>query len=202
MIQHMKQQILVLHGGDAYETYDEYLDSLRTSNVTLERVRSKGWKANLQQELGENFDVIFPKMPNAQNARYIEWKLWFDNIVPLLDDDLILVGHSLGGIFTVKYLSENEFPKLIKSVLLVGTPYNTPTRHPLVDFVITSPLDRFVAQANKIIIYHSKDDKVVPFSNAKQFHKEIPGSELRVFEDRGHFNAESFPEMVKDIKNM
>ncbi len=198
----MKQQILVLHGGDAYDTYDEYLQSLRANNITLEKIRSKGWKAHLQEELGEHFDVIFPKMPNAQNARYLEWKLWFDTIAPLLDDDLIIIGHSLGGIFIIKYLSENEFPKKVKAVLLVGTPYNTPTRHPLVDFVITTPLKSFIAQAGKIIIYHSRDDAVVPFNNAKHFHKEMPDAVLRIFKDKGHFNLEFFPEIVKEIKSI
>jgi len=196
----MKQQVLVLHGANAYEEYEEYLKSLREDQVTLERIRSKGWKAHIQEELGENFDVIFPKMPNAQNARYLEWSIWFENIVPLLDNDIIILGHSLGGLFIIKYLAENNFPKKIKALLLVGTPYNTPTQHPLVDFVITTPLDNVVTQMKKIYIYHSKDDQVVQFRNAQDYLKELPGAQLREFTDRGHFNSETFPEIIEDIK--
>jgi hypothetical protein len=50
-------------------------------------------------------------MPNPMNARYNEWKILFKKIVLLLDDNVILIGHSLGAIFLVKYLSENKFPK-------------------------------------------------------------------------------------------
>jgi predicted alpha/beta hydrolase family esterase len=138
-------------------------------------------------------------MPNAQDARYLEWKIWFEKIIPILNKEVILIGHSLGGIFIVKYLSENKFSKKIKTTLLVGTPYNTPTRHPLVDFVITNPLDNFIKQAGKIVMYHSKDDQIVPFSNLEYYRKEIPNADFRIFKNRGHFNTESFPELVKLI---
>ena len=101
-----------------------------------------------------------------------------------------------------EYLSENNYPKKIKATFLVGAPYNTPTIHPLVDFVITSSLDRFIKQGGKITLYHSKDDVVVPFENAERYHKEIPDAVFRVFEDRGHFNTESFPEIVEDLKSV
>jgi uncharacterized protein len=198
----MKQQIIVIHGGDVFEDYEDYLNNLRIKEVTLERIRFQGWKENLGKELGKNFDVIAPKMPNAQNARYLEWKIWFERIIPLLDRRVIFVCHSLGGIFIVKYLSENEYPKRIKAVFLVGTPYHTPARHPLVDFTITKPLDKFIKQSEKIFLYHSKDDIIVPFDNAKCYHKKIPDAVFRVFEDRGHFNTETFPEILTDIKNI
>jgi uncharacterized protein len=124
----------------------------------------------------------------------------FEKVVPLANEDVVLVGHSLGGIFLVKYLSENICLKKIRSTFLVSAPYNTPDRHPLVDFNITTSLDGFVKQAGEIIIYHSKDDVVVPFDNAELYHKELPNSKFRVFDDRGHFNDEHFPELARDIK--
>lgn len=198
----MKQQVVVIHGGNAFETYDEYLKNLSTIEISRDGLRSLGWKGNIEKDLGQGFEVLTPKMPNAQNARYLEWKIWFEKIILLLDKNIILVGHSLGGIFLVKYLSENNYPKKIKAALLVAAPYNTPTRHPLVDFNITSSLDNFTRQAGMIILYHSKDDLIVPFDNFEYYHKELPNSNLRIFEDRGHFNGEHFPEIVDDIKNL
>lgn len=194
-------QVVVLHGGDAFESYDEYIQNLCQKVVTLDRLRSVDWKANLQKDLGSNFDVLTPKMPNAYNARYLEWKIWFDKIIPLLDDEVIFVGHSLGGIFLVKYLSENKFSKKIIETLLVSAPYSTPAKNPLVDFNITSSLKGFASQAGKIIIYHSREDLVVPFNNAELYNKELSGSKLRIFEGRGHFNDEHFPELVADVKD-
>jgi len=161
----MKQQILTIHGGSASETYEEYLEELRTREVFLDRMRGGGWKENLQKVLGEEYDVLLPKMPNATNARYAEWKIWFEKIIPLLDNEIIFIGHSLGAIFLVKYLAENNCPKKIKATMLVAPPYNTPEIHSLVDFNIETDLGKFAEQGGKIFIYHSKDDEIVPFSN-------------------------------------
>lgn len=87
----MRQQILVIHGGNAYETYAEYINSLNNQEITLEKLRLKGWKENLGRNLGKNFDVLTPRMPNSQNARFLEWKIWFENLIPLLMEKDILI---------------------------------------------------------------------------------------------------------------
>lgn len=198
----MKQQVVVIHGGNAYENYDEYIENLRLSEISLERLRSKDWKDNLGKDLGADFDVLTPRMPNSNNARFLEWKIWFEKLIPLLDEDIIFVGHSLGGIFLAKYLSENNYPKNIKATLLVAAPYNTPTNHPLVDFTLITPWDKFVKQGGKIILYHSKDDQVVYFDSSKFYLKELPKATLRIFEDKGHFNTDVFPEVIEDFKTI
>ena len=96
----MKQQILVIHGGNAFDTYAEYLDNLKIKEVTLEKIRARDWKRTLADKLGQDYDVISPMMPNGQNAKYIEWKIWFEKIFSLFDDGAILIGHSLGASFS------------------------------------------------------------------------------------------------------
>ena len=56
-------------------------------------------------------------------------------------------------------------------------------------------------QTDKIYLYHSKDDKVVPFSELSEYQKELPTAKTYVFDDRGHFNQEHFPELVEVIRN-
>lgn len=196
----MKPQIVLIGGGDAFDNYEDYLNNLKNRELSLERIQFVGWKDNLSSDLGENFDVVYPRMPNIQNARYKEWKIWFERIIPLLNDNIILIGHSLGGIFITKYLSENKFPKKLIAVFLVAAPYNTPVHHPLVDFVINTPLDNFQNQVEEIFLFHSKDDKVVPFENLERLHKDLPKANVEIFQDKGHFNEEHFPELVEEIK--
>lgn len=198
----MKKQIVVIHGGSAFDTYEEFLQYLGGKEVTLEKLKAKGWKQYLGEVLGNEYDVLTPQMPNSQNAKYLEWKIWFEKIIPLLDESVVLIGHSLGGIFIVKYLSENIFPKKIKATFLVGTPYTTKDDHPLADFIISNDLNSLEKQAGKIFIYHSKDDKVVKYKNCEAFQKSLPNAFIRTFENRGHFNDETFPEIVEDIKKV
>lgn len=197
----MTQQVLVIHGGDAFDKYEDYLDYLKSSEINLERLKSKGWKSNLQEDLGEGFDVLQPKMPNSMNARFKEWKIWFEKIIPLLDEQVIFVGHSLGGIFLAKYFSENDYPKKIKALFLIAAPFDK-SEDSLVDFVLDQPLDNLKNQIENIYLYHSQDDVVVPISHLEGYKKELPSAQTRIFENRGHFNMEHFPEIVEDLKKI
>lgn len=196
----MHQQILVIHGGDAFDSYGEYLENLRSKTAYLERMKVGGWKTWLQKSLGDGFDVYSPTMPNAANAKYAEWKIWFEKIVPQLNDDVILVGHSLGGIFLAKYLSEERITKRIRATFLVAAPFNTPNDHPLADFILSDALDGLRQQGGEIFLYHSTDDVVVPYSNVESYAKGLPEAVLRSFSDRGHFNDDRFSEIENDIK--
>ena len=198
----MKQQVFSIHGGNAFETYEEYLADLKQKEVSIEGTRFMDWKGNLQKVLGDPYEVILPRMPNSGNARYAEWKIWFGKFVPLFEENIIFIGHALGGIFLAKYLSEEKYPKKIRATLLVAAPYNAPDDHPYVDFNILTDLSGLQEQGGEIILYHSKDDQVVPFSNFQRYQRELPSAQTRIFEDRKHFNDASFPEIISDIQKL
>lgn len=196
----MVQQVFVIHGGDAHSSYEEYLQALRAKEVTLERLRSQDWKTNLPETLGSNFEVFLPRFPNPQSAKYIEWKIYFEKLVPLMQPNVILIGHSLGGIFLAKYLSEEQMPVSVRGTFLVAAPYNTPDIHPLADFVLAPDLSKITEQGGEVTLYHSSDDTVVPFSNLENYCQALPKARSVVFHDRGHFNAATFPELVADLQ--
>lgn len=198
----MPYQILLIHGGDAWETQEEYIAALKAKEVTLERLLSRDWKANLQDRFGTAVQVIMPRMPNSQNARYAEWKIYFEKIVPLFNDNLILIGHSLGGIFLAKYLSEEHIAKKIKATFFVAAPYNTAEIHPLVDFNLENDLHGVSEQGGRLMFFQSHDDQVVPFSNVKDYQKVLPTAEYHLTEQGGHFNQPSFPELEQVLETI
>jgi pimeloyl-ACP methyl ester carboxylesterase len=79
--------------------------------------------ASLQNALGSAYDVHYPKMPEEDSATYADWKAPIDRELAALDDEVILVGHSVGGSVLVKYLSEQQLDKPISSLFLLATPY-------------------------------------------------------------------------------
>ena len=198
------QQVLHIHGGDPHQSYKDYISFLKSYVLEdLEQLKRKKWKESLQEKLGSNFDVIAPKMPNDRNAKYLEWKIWFDKILPFLNDGVILSGGSLGGIFLTKYLSENTFPKRIKGVFLVAAPFGTKdAKYPIADFILPESLNKLVEQGGEIHFYHSKDDPMVPFEDMEKYKAKLPNTKFTVFEDRGHFAQSEFPELIKDIRNL
>ncbi len=199
----MKKQIVVIHGGDNFDTYREYLAFLKSYKINFERMKSKGWKDNLEKRLGKGFEVILPNMPNKYNARYLEWKIWWEKIIPYLEPKVILVGHSLGGTFLAKYLSENKFPKEISALFLVAAPYDDKDAdYSLADFKLKKDLSLLGKQAGKLFIWQSEDDDVAPFADFEKYKKALPGANFKAFRDKGHFTQNTFPELAREIKKI
>jgi len=200
----MLKQIVLIHGGDVWETYEDYLSYLKNKEIDFERhgLGKGDYKDKLADRLGDGYQVIYPEMPSNRNAKYLEWKIWFEKFLPFIHDGVVLVGGSLGGTFLAKYLAENNFPKKIKAVFLIAACFENLPEEKLLDFSLPKSLDKLASQPEKIFLYHSKDDNVVPFSHLAKFQQALPSATVRVFDDRGHFNQAELPDLVEDIRNL
>ncbi|MDO8530284.1 MAG: alpha/beta fold hydrolase [bacterium] len=200
----MKKQVVVIHGGRTFDTYEQYIWSLENREVDVEKFKfHKSWREGLEQDLGADFEVFAPKMPNPNNAVYHEWKIWFERMADFLQDDVILIGHSLGGIFLAQYLSENIFTKKVKAVFLVAAPFDdVQAEEFLTSFQLPTSLENFSAQAPNIYLVFSEDDTVVPFTEVAKYKNALPGAQIVAFKNRQHFNQESFFELVELIKKI
>ena len=197
------QQIIVIGGGTTFSNYEHYLQFLANKPVYIERLTYQPmWKELLQQNLGDSYQVISPRMPNTTNAKYSEWKLWFQNISQLAADNCILVGHSLGAIFLAKFLSENEFPVKIQATILVAAPYDDETDEDLTDFKLTGITDKFTKQAGNVIFYAGSDDPVVAKTEAEKYRTALPSAEFNILPASDHFVRADFPEIVARIKSL
>jgi uncharacterized protein len=200
------QQVILIHGGETFDNYEDYLDFLKNYEIDFERAGTdiKRWKDNLSEDLGSGFEVIAPSMPNKMNAKYVEWKIWFEKFIPFFKDGIILVGHSLGATFIAKYLSENDFEKRVIAVFLVAPAYDSENAdYSMADFELRGDLKRLEWQVGQIFVYHSKDDEVVSFEELHKFRIALGNATFRIFEDRGHFvDQQNFPELAQDIQGV
>jgi len=70
----------------------------------------------------------------------------------------------------------------------------------LEDFVFDlDALHTIQDKVTNIFIYHSTNDPVVPYSQAKKIQSYLPQAKLITFTDRGHFNLPEFPELLENI---
>jgi len=49
--------------------------------------------------------------------------------------------------------------------------------------------------------YQSKDDPIVSFADFEKYRNALPIAHVKIFENKGYFNQEEFPELVEDIKS-
>jgi predicted alpha/beta hydrolase family esterase len=226
-----KHQIVIVDGGMSFANDAQALEWLTHCDWDLIG-KMPSWKKWLAEGLSDHFDTIRIDMPNTMNAKYDEWKIWFEKhfrhihgthhhlthkttlerIEEKKHDDehkkLILIGHSLWGIFLMKYLSESGFPRGIDALHLVA---------PMLDNdwlkgesvwsfgFSTGGLPHLHKSIPQIHIWASTDDDVVPYDHAIRYHVSMFGSVLHTFHDRGHFVGQShfvelFEEILKSIR--
>lgn len=193
----------MVHGGMTFKNRKDYVHFLKSRKVSTEKKAS--WaEGYLDEKLGKDFEIIRPRMPLQDNAKYEEWKIHFERFFPYLKNNIILIGSSLGGIFLAKYLSEHTFPKRIRSVYLVCPPFdNTLTGEDLVGgFKLKSDLSPILRNAKDIHLFFSEDDDVVPVSHAEKYRNTLKKANIVIYKSKnGHFNISTFPEIVRMIKD-
>ena len=118
-----KTQILFIHGGMTFKNTKDYLDYLHNRSISLDK-KIRWGDEYLTKKLGSSYEIIRPRMPLSENAKYRDWKIFFERYLSITNKEVILIGTSLGGIFLAQYLSENKVSKNIKGVFLVCPPFD------------------------------------------------------------------------------
>lgn len=202
----MKQQVFFIHGGMSFSKYDNFLQYLCTTEVrNLPGEEStKRWTHTLAEDL-ESCEVFTPRMPNSQNSKYKEWKIWFERHFEYLRNDLILIGWSQGGMFLIKYLTENQPPFKVRHLFLLAAPYDffqTEGEDGGDFYAIEEKIPSLGSKAQNITIMHSKDDFVVPYTHGERLAASLPKAEFITFEDKNHFLIEEFPELLEKVREV
>lgn len=193
------KQVLIIHGGNSFNSYDSYLQTLKNTTIDYDRLKlQKKWKPWIAEQL-PGADVLLPTFPNGSNAVYDEWKIYFEKLLPLLGDDVRLVGHSLGAMFLAVYLNENPLPRPVRQLILIAGGYDDDTNEDLGSFAVKTAKN-VASSAQEIHLFHSKDDPVVPFVELAKFQADIPTATAHIFDDRQHFNQPTFPELLAILK--
>jgi len=201
----LKKQIVFIHGGNAYSKYEDFIAYLKTTEIEdpLNEKLEKRWQPTLREVFKDTHEVYYPSMPSSKNAKYTEWKIWFERYHSFLGDGVILIGHSLGGYFLAKYLSEEMMPITIHALYLLAAPFENDDfgGEDGGDFVFNPVnLHRLAQQVGAVYILHSKDDPVVSYTHALKYKEALPGAELISFDDKNHFLLEEFPEFVELLR--
>ncbi len=140
-----------------------------------------------------------PEMPHPYAPDYDAWKQVFEYFP--LDTETILIGHSCGAGFIVRYLSEHDIH--VGKVILVA-PWIDPT-HSLQSKMFEFGIDENIISKTKgITIFSSTDDMADVQESVKILTEKIKDARVVSFEKMGHFcfedmGTEEFPELLEEV---
>jgi predicted alpha/beta hydrolase family esterase len=183
-----KRKILFIQGGgkEAHEADAQLVDSLRKT-------------------LGHAYEVHYPKMPGESDPDYRRWKVQLRKELARLDGRIILIGHSLGGSFLLKYLSEEKTERPIAGIFLIATPYWGGDGWRYEGYERVALPMGFAAKlpnGTALFLYHSRDDDTVPFAHLALNAAKLPRATIRDFDGRGHQLNNDLTEVATDIKSL
>jgi predicted alpha/beta hydrolase family esterase len=190
IIPDMKKAILI-HG---YNDESEYRD------VSQPSPSNNHWFPWLQRQLLlHGIETQTPEMPGFFKPNYEAWKSMLENFKP--DEYTTLVGHSCGGGFLVRWLSETN--TRVGNVVLVA-PWLDPEKNidpEFFNFVIDRQI---VAKTAGITVLYSTDDSSDILQTVETLKDSLSGVNFVEFQNKGHFvssslGSEQFPELLNVI---
>jgi predicted alpha/beta hydrolase family esterase len=135
--------------------------------------------ASLGSELGDGFRIDFPEMPREDDPDYERFRPVIADAISRADAPIV-VGHSLGGYFLVKYLAEERPDAGIRAICLIAAPYPSGDADWTFDgFELPEGFGDLLPAGIPILLFASEDDDVVPFAHRDRYAAAIPRAATR-----------------------
>ncbi|MEI7764970.1 MAG: alpha/beta hydrolase [bacterium] len=161
-----------------------------------------GWLPWLMQELAKKgiYACVLP-MPDSKKPVVLRWLEEISHAVDNSpEDEIFLLGHSLGATAVMKYLESISENENISGVVLVSglisplDPENINSNYRAIDSFVVPQIDlaKVKGKVSKIVVLHSTDDPAVPFSHAEKISSALD-CKLEKLEKGGHFYILSEP---------
>ena len=156
--------------------------------------------ASLQKALGPAYDVRYPVMPVEEDAGYLDWKAQIAAELAGFDDQVILVGHSVGGAILLKFLSEEQENISSAGLFLISTPYfGGDEQWDYEELTLPQDWAAKLSSIPRIFFYHSRDDEIVPFAHLALYAAQLPQAIIREYNGRGHQFRNDLTDVASDI---
>jgi uncharacterized protein len=169
-----------------------------------ERTYDKHWIPWIKRKLEQKgVKTKVPLMPEPWEAIYEDWKEVIDGLD--IDENSILVGHSCGCAFLVRWLGDSR--KKVNKLILVA-PWKILygdylKREDKVNFYKFEINEEVRDNVNDVVIFTSDNEEEEGRKSAKLFAGALVGKVIEI-KGRGHYSlgdmgTEEFPELLEEI---
>ncbi len=168
---------IIIHGMPSREDY---------FSASTDSESNCHWLPWLQKELiNRGILTQTPEMPEPYEPVYEKWCSVFEKFQ--IDEETIIIGHSCGAGFLIRWLSENKVN--VGKVVLVA-PWTDPDKEldtGMFDFVIDPDL---VSRTQGTNVMYSLDDEESVIKTVNELKVAFPTVIFKEYLDKGHFTLE------------
>ncbi len=179
---------IILHGKPSK---NGYLNPKRSSQS------NSHWLPWIQQQLiVKGILAQTPELPEPYEPIYEKWSSVFEQFK--IDGETMLIGHSRGAGFLVRWLSENKIK--VGKVALVAPSLNPFKEERKLEF-FNFKIDKSLVKRTKgLTVFFSTDDEEKILETVQLIKSQLKGSKFEKFTNKGHFTfgdmkTEEFPEL-------
>jgi uncharacterized protein len=156
------------------------------------------WLAN--QLIVRGVPAHTPEMPRAYAPDWAAWSAEFARYD--VGPRTLLVGHSCGGGFLTRWLSDR--PRLRVARVVLVAPWIDPDHDRVGDFFDFTVDPTLADRAGRLVIFNSGTDAEPVRRSARLIRDAVPGAVYREFPDRGHFTVgdlggPAFPDLLDAV---
>ena len=158
--------------------------------------------SNLEEALGQEYLVHYPKMPDEEEPSIDAWTRRIDELLAEMPGPVSLVGHSMGGSILARHLSEGRLRQDVTGVFLMAAPFWGGEGWLFEGWEeLALPDDAAARLDSPVFLYHCRDDEVVPFEHVELFARLLPDARLRTFDSGGHQFESGTTYIAQDIRS-
>lgn len=169
---------IIVHGCPSREEYYNPGAPSPSNNLWLP------WLA--KQLITRDIPAHTPEMPLAYAPDYPGWCREFERYD--IGPDTLLVGHSCGGGFLLRWLSEHPGTRVGRVVLVA--PWLDPFDEVAPDFFDFTLDPALAARTARTLLFHSDDDAEDIEESVRLIRERVTGIGYREFQGYGHFTRE------------
>ena len=141
---------------------------------------------SLQRELGQDYEIHYPRMPNEAEPKYASWQKALERELEKLRDGAILVAHSVGGTILLKVLTERRPVWKLGALFFLATPFVGDGGWPADDLQFPADFGTYLPRGVPIHFYQGLEDQTTPPSHLDLYARAVPQAHAHRLSGRDH----------------
>jgi len=157
---------------------------------------------NLRRELGPDYEVRYPPMPNEDAPTAAVWQTKLAKELADLRDGAIVVGHSVGGTILIDLLATSPRTITLDAIALIAAPFIGEGGWKSEDPAPRSDFAERLPATVPVFLYHGLSDDTVPVAHVDLYANAIPRAQVRRLPGRDHQLNNDLSEVASDIRSL